>query len=164
MENQRHRTDCGKIFELFIASNSIPVNEVRYRETISRFKEILDGRTDLQIGRQWLIQDGAAPHTANEIMRSLKDYFGRRIILKKSDFSSAPRSPDLSLLDFFLREYYKKSVYRNNPECINDLRRTVENIIREISVATCRKVIRNFEKRVHNCILRQGDHFYHIAL
>ena len=33
------------------------------------------------------MQDGAAPYTANEIMRSLKVYFGRRIISKKSDIS-----------------------------------------------------------------------------
>jgi len=33
------------------------------------------------------MQDGAAPHTANETMRSLKVYFGRRIISKKSDIS-----------------------------------------------------------------------------
>ena len=72
------------------SGETVPVNQVRYRETISRFKEILDGRSNLQIGQQWLMQDGAAPHTANETMRSLKDYFGRRIISKKSDFSWHP--------------------------------------------------------------------------
>ena len=110
------------------------------------------------------MQDGAAPHTANETMRSLKVYFGRRIISKKSDFSWAPRSPDLNPLDFFLWGYCKENVYKNSPQCINDLKRNVENFMSEISAATCSKVIRNFEKRVYSCILRQGDHFEHIAL
>ena len=60
------------------------------------------------------------PHTANETMRSLKDYFGRRIISKKNESSLAPRSPNLNPLDFFIWGYCKENVYRNNPEYIND--------------------------------------------
>ena len=90
------------------SGETILVNQVRYRQTISRFKEILDGRTDLQFGRQWLMQDGATPHTTNEFMRSLKDYFGRRIILKKSDFSWAPGSPNLNPLDFSFGDITRK--------------------------------------------------------
>ena len=84
--------------------------------------------------------------------------------ISKSDLSWETRFPDLNLQDFFLWGYCKENIYRNNLECINDLRRNGENLMSEIFAVTCRKVIRNFEKRVYNCILRQGDYFEYVAL
>ncbi len=52
----------------------------------------------------WFQQDGAIPHTAKKTMAVLKRAFRNRIIFIYSgnDIQWPPRSPDLSICDFFV--------------------------------------------------------------
>ena len=162
MENQRHRTDGRvKIFELFISFKSVIATQrmlmkyINVRRAPSHICIMNVVRRLKETGTICSQDRTGRPKSALTLENIHK--FSR-------GFSWAPQSPDLSPLDFFFWGYCKENVYRSNPECINELRCNVKNIMSEISAATCSKVIRNFEKRVHNCILRQGDHFEHIAL
>ncbi|KOX73206.1 hypothetical protein WN51_01799 [Melipona quadrifasciata] len=47
----------------------------------------------------WFQQDEATAHTTRATMRKI---FGERIILKNVEFVWLPRSPDLTVPDFFL--------------------------------------------------------------
>ena len=113
---------------------------------------------------QWFQQDDPAPHTAKASMEFLKQVFGNRLIALCSDRRWAPRSPDLSPLDFFLWGYCKEKVYKSNPKTVPDLKRSVEDCVKSISEDLCIKVIGNFKKRIDLCIQLQGCHFEHLQV
>ena len=164
MENQRHRTDERvKIFELFIASNSVVATQRMFKKYFN-VRRAPSRKCIINVVRRF--RETGAICSQNRIGSPKSARTSKNIhkLEKSIEENRAPRSPDLNPLDFFLWGYCKENVYRNNPRCINDLRRNVENIMSKISAAMCSKVICNFEKRVHNCMLRQGDHFQHIAL
>ena len=95
---------------------------------------------NIDFERQWFQQDGATPHTATATIQHLKEMFGEKVISKKTTFPWAPRSPDLSPLDFFLWGYCKENVYQNNPQSIPELMRSVEEFIHLIPTAMCERV------------------------
>ena len=57
----------GIIGSLWIeeSGHAVPVNQERYRQAMADFYEILRRRSGLKVENQWLMQDGAPPHTAN---------------------------------------------------------------------------------------------------
>ena len=128
---------------------------------VKKFETALSTRSGLQAEVQWLMQDGATPHTANATMSALQESFGSRIISKKSTFQWAPRSPDLNPLDFYFWGYCKANVYRNKPNTVGLLKTEIETFIASIPTEMCQRAIKNFEKRVEVCILHQGGHFEH---
>ena len=148
-------------FEDEESGNTVTVNQERYREMIKKFETALSTRSGLQAEVQWLMQDGATPHTANATMSALQESFGDRIISKKSTFQWAPRSPDLNPLDFYFWGYCKANVYRNKPNTVGMLKTEIENFIASIPTEMCQRAIKNFEKRVEFCIQHQGGHFEH---
>ena len=58
-------------------------------------------------------QDDATAHTANSKLRFLNDIFQTRFI---SERIWPPRSPDLSVLDFYLWGAVKQKIYQNKPQ------------------------------------------------
>ena len=117
----------------------------RYRQAIADSYEILNRHSGLEVENQWLMQDGAPPHTANATMSTLKETFGDRLISKKANFAWALRSPDMNPLDFFLWGYCKQNVYKNKPTNVADLKTEIENFLAEISVEMCARVVKNFQ-------------------
>jgi len=121
---------------------------------VKKFETASSTRSGFQAEVQWLMQDGATPHTANTTMSALHESFGSRIISKKSTFQWAPRSPDLSPLDFYFSGYCEANVYRL-------LKTEIETFIASIPTEMCQRAIKNFEKRIEVCIQHQGGHFEH---
>lgn len=57
-------------------------------------------------------QDDARAHTAKDTVIFLHEFFGDRLI---TNIFWPPLSPNLTLLDFFLRGHLKNNVYKQTP-------------------------------------------------
>ncbi|XP_053382297.1 uncharacterized protein LOC128549521 [Mercenaria mercenaria] len=77
------------------------------------------------IERCWFQQDGATPHTANDVLKWLEQTFGTRLISLKTEKVWPPYSPDLSPLDFHLWGYLKDNVYYPKPTSIRELKAAI---------------------------------------
>jgi len=74
----------------------------RYLEIFNEFVDQLD---DDELQNGYFQQDGATCHTSNESMTEIESFFDDRIISKAL---WPPRSPDLSLSNFFLWGAFKR--------------------------------------------------------
>ena len=92
---------CDRIFGPYFFENEDGVTETvtgaSYRKCI---QECL--MADIHGTNMWFQQDGATAHTAKESIQLLKTLFPSRLISRFGDVAWAPRSPDLTPLDFFL--------------------------------------------------------------
>ena len=75
-----------------------------------------------QLHKAWFQQDGATSHTARQSMAAVRELFGNRVISRFSDIPWPPRSPDLSVCDFFLWGYFKNRVYTTQPRTLDELK------------------------------------------
>jgi hypothetical protein len=76
--------------------------------------------------------------------------------------SSAPRSPDLTPLDFYLWGTLKNVVYRRKPATLAALREEIEMSCTAITVDTLVNVDRAVVRRNQNCLDANGNHFEHL--
>jgi len=67
-------------------------------------------------------QDGAPPHWGSHVRRFLDAVFPNRWIGRDSPTPWPPRSPDITLFDFFLWEYVKDKVFSTPVPDITDLK------------------------------------------
>jgi len=93
----------------------------------------------------WFQQDGAPAHKA----RIVKTYLSRRFPNRWIDIGSkihefSPRSPDLTLLDFFLWGYVKDIVYAEEPTTREDIKNRIREACRSITPAVLRNVDEHF--------------------
>lgn len=141
--------------------NPTTITKENYQAVFNKFLAQLRQRR-LRFEDQWFQQDGAAPHRAKSSMETVTEAFGNRVIALGTENKWAPRSPDLSPLDFFLWGYCKDTIYHQSPSSIHDLKKNIENCIRSIPSEMCQKVINNFKKRLDMCIKRNGCHIEHL--
>ena len=80
----------------------------------------------------WFQQDGATAHTAKESIQLLKTIFPDRLISRFGDIPWAPRSCDLTPLNFLLCGYLWSKVYINRPRTLEDLKTNISQEIRNI--------------------------------
>lgn len=126
-----------------------------YRELIQQFVALLE----VNERYSWFQQDGATCHTSNETMDMLEAFFGDRLISKNL---WPPRSPDLTIPDFFLWGYLKDKVYEGDPQTIDDLKIAITQRIQEITPSMLKRVSKNMRKRVQLCLQERGGHFEHL--
>lgn len=138
------------------------VNKGRYLNVLK--KKFLPAlrRKGIDVDTIWFQQDGAAPHTAIDVITWLQQTFGRNLISLKTDCEWPPHSPDLSPLDFFLWGHLKDKVYKPTPTTTDELKAAIKREIRVISSETCTAVIRNFQQRLDVVISEKGRHLEHI--
>jgi len=86
-------------------------------------------------------QDGAPPHFTTDVRRFLDRIFPGRWIGRGGPIRWAPRSPDLTPLDFFLWDYLKSIVYQ--PPC-QDLAELKNRIHHEIESVSLKKLYEMF--------------------
>jgi hypothetical protein len=68
---------------------------------------------NLDIQHTW-----ATSHTARQSMPAVKRLFGDRIISRNANIAWPPRSPDLSVCDYFLWGHLKSVVYQTRPKTL----------------------------------------------
>jgi hypothetical protein len=55
-------------------------------------------------------------------MAAVRELFGNRVISRFGDIPWPPKSPDLSVCDFFLWGYLKNRVYTTRPRTLDELK------------------------------------------
>ena len=87
------------------------------------------------IGNIWFQQDGATYHTTEATIDVLRPVFEDRIISRRADVVSPPRSCDLTPLDCYLWGAAKDKCYADKPETIDALKDNIREAIDDLSCA-----------------------------
>lgn len=111
-----------------------------------------------QLHEAWFQQDGATSHTARKSMAAVRHLFGNRVISRFGDILWPPRSPDLSVCDYFLWGYLKSRVYTTRPRTLDELKQRLQAEIRGIPAEMLQRAMRNLSDRLAECIRREGHH------
>ena len=111
----------------------------------------------------WFMQDGAPPHYATIVRNWLNGNF-ENWIGRRGTVEWAPRSPDLTPMDFYFWGHLKQIVYSTRIADVDQLR---QQIIRGCNLINGNsdlldKVYGNFEHRLELCINANGEHFEHL--
>ena len=114
------------------------------------------GLSDEEKATRYFQQDGATAHTANSSLRYLSDVFQARLI---SRGLWPPRSPDFSVLDFYLWGAIKQKVYRNKTRNLHELRDNIRYQIATIGQEEIHRVFAYLMRRTYVCICKNGGHF-----
>lgn len=107
-------------------------------------------------------QDGAPPHYAVQVRTFLDQEFPDSWIGRRGPIEWAPRSPDLSSLDFFLWGHLKSNVYVTKPADIQELKQRIADECRKITPQMLRNVRAAFEMRLYHCQAAMGAQFEHL--
>ncbi|GFW89896.1 hypothetical protein TNCV_2979921 [Trichonephila clavipes] len=89
--------------------NVTEVNGDRYRAMITKF--FIPELNNHDVQELWFQQDGATCHTARATIDLLKDTFRDRLISRFGTCELAPRSCDLTPLDYFMLGYKVIGLY-----------------------------------------------------
>jgi hypothetical protein len=111
-----------------------------------------------QLHEAWLQQDGATSHTARQSIAAVRQLFGNRVVSRFSDIPWPPRSPDLSVCDFFLWGYLKNRVYTTRVRTLDELKQRIQDEIRGIPAEMLQRALWNLNGRLKECIPRGGRH------
>ena len=64
--------------------------------------------------------------------------------------------------DFFLWGYLKEKVFRHRPRSLEDLKERIEQEIDSIPPELTRRLMKNFRKRLQQCVANDGRHMFDI--
>ena len=84
----------------------------------------------------WFQQDGAIAHRARASMTAVRATFPNHVISRFGDLRWPPRSPDLSMCDFYLWGFLKLRVYAGKPRTLGELKTAIREKIQEIGEET----------------------------
>lgn len=138
------------------------LNGERYANFLqTQFEDYLDD-IPLQMRRDmWFQQDGAPPHNARIVKNILSEMFGAKWIGNGGPINWPARSPDLSVLDFFVWGYLKQQVYVTRPESLNVLKDRIRRACGQITPRMLQKARRNLIIRSQQCLANNGGHVEH---
>ncbi|GFT58364.1 putative DD41D transposase [Trichonephila clavipes] len=134
----------------------VTVNGGRYRAMITNF--FIPELNNHDVQELWFQQDGATCHTARATIDLLKDTFVDRLISRFAPVNWAPRSCDLTPLDYFLLGYVKSLVYADKPETLDHLEDNICRVIADIRPQMLEKVIENWTSRLDYIRASRGSH------
>jgi hypothetical protein len=78
-------------------------------------------------------------------MAAVKRLFGDRIISRNANIAWQPRSPDLSVCDYFLWGHLKSIVYQTRPINLGQLKTQIEENIANIPENTLLRAMQNLQ-------------------
>lgn len=100
--------------------------------------------------------DGAPAHYAASVRTWLDRKFPQRWIGRRGPMEWPPRSPDLTVCDYFLWGYLKEQVYRTNPTSLGDLRNRIQQCVTEIPKDMITRACHSAYERFKQCISLEG--------
>lgn len=129
----------------------------------NEFQDMLDG-LDLETRRnlRWFQHDGAPSHYQLQVREHLNQLFPNSWIGRNGPVLWSPRSPDLSILDFFLFAVLKDLVYQRTYATKEELRDAVVCAFRNLDGRKIRKAVNSIVKRCPLCVNNNGGHFEHL--
>lgn len=110
----------------------------------------------------WYQHDGCPAHFSQRVRRFLDGNYRNRWIGRGSLFPWPPRSPDLTVLDFYLWGRLKDIVYKTRPTTRDDMKVRIVNAVNSISRAEIETAISSTRTRINSCISQNGGHFEHL--
>ncbi|KAJ8947291.1 hypothetical protein NQ318_014188 [Aromia moschata] len=103
--------------------------------------------------------NGAPPHKARIVQQYLNETYGENWIGINGPIPWAPKSPDLTPLDFFLWGTLKNKVYRTLSVNLEHLKQKIRNACDELSGEMLRKAsVREGGQRLDKCLEVGGGH------
>lgn len=105
------------------------------------------------------MHDGAPCHWANTTKCFLNTKFENRWIGNNGPFHWAPRSPDLTPMDFYFWGHIKAMVQKQAPTNVQDLKEAIRQAFGQVSRNNLDSAFRSFEKRLDLCVSVNGSHF-----
>ena len=115
-------------------------------------------RREINRASMWFQQDGATAHTARASMIAVRAAFPNHVISCFGDLPWPPRSPDLSMCNFYPWGFLKSRVYAGKPRTLGELKTAIRENIKEIGEETLVRVEANFRKRLQICASENGHH------
>lgn len=114
------------------------------------------------VPRLWYQHDGAPAHSTLNVRNCLDIRFPDRWIGRGGPQNWPARSPDLSLLDFFLWGFVKNSVYQTPPTTSADMKERIRDAFRQVTHDMLINVQHSFTERIQLCLQQNGDVFEHL--
>jgi hypothetical protein len=120
--------------------------------------------TQLPIGTQWFMQDGATPHTANVVLNFLNTIFSPHIMLHHYSQGHncghfwPPLSPDLNPCGFFLWGFLKEKMFPMKPLNVTEMRAMIIQLCNEIDEDMRCWIITNMRVRLQEVVRQNGGH------
>lgn len=143
---------CGQTYGPYFFEES--VNQHNYLEMLKKFFYKKHCQMP-NYNKNYFLQDGATPHTANMVQDYLKSKFLSRFFDKDK---WPPRSPDLNPCDFFLWGYLKKRVYNPLPDSLDSLKANIVREFTNIPKKTLKSTFDEFYKRLEKLKINNGAH------
>lgn len=128
----------------------------------NNIEEMVDQLPLEVVRRLYFQQDGAPPHNARQVVEYLGDQFNGRVIATNGPVRWPPRSPDLTVLDFFIWGHVKNQVFLSTPRSLQDLEQKILEAFRSITPEMLENALRSTINRAELCIQEQGMHFEHL--
>lgn len=146
--------DLGVTFKLLDST----MNSERYLDILETvvFPILAERRNRKKIYQQ----DGAPPHFALIVRDALNLKLNNRWIGRSGPMHWPPRSPDLSVPDFWLWGQVRDNLYKTpRPKTLQDLKTRLSHILQSVDKATIKKAYDSFIRRCHLCAQQEGGHF-----
>ena len=134
------------------------VTGVRYSRMLEDFVLPQLEHHQVALSSVWFQQDGARPHTAASTLTRLQRAFPGKVLSKGASVEWPPRSPDLSLPDFFLWGQIKAEVYRRPVPSLAALKRRIRAAIRAVPRATLKAALDTLPLRARACLRLRGGY------
>uniref|UniRef100_A0A673C512 Uncharacterized protein n=1 Tax=Sphaeramia orbicularis TaxID=375764 RepID=A0A673C512_9TELE len=121
-------------------------------------------REDFEDEEFYFQQDRTPPHYHRDVRSFLDEILSNRWIGRRSfcSYSWPPRSPDLSVYDFFLWGYLKSKVYTTRPRTLDELKQRIQDEIHSIPAEMLQRSMRNLNSRFQECIRTGGRHLQEV--
>ena len=133
------------------------MNADRYAEVLNDI--VIPTMKTMRYRHHYFQQDGAPPHWALNVRQLLNDNIPGRWIGRSGTIAWPPRSPDLTVNDFWLWGYLRDQVYREpRPQTLQELATKCENVLDNIDHQTVQNSFVNFLKRCELCVDHEGSH------
>ena len=142
----------------------VMVNGTRYREFLVNTVIPKLQQLHVQPHKVWFQQDGATAHTTQSVLAYLKETFPGKVISKSGNVQWPPRSPDLSLCDFFLWGHLKAQVYRKPVKTLKQLKERIRSAVKAIPDSVLQDAVDALAVRLRECSRRRGAHFETVLL
>jgi hypothetical protein len=102
-------------------------------------------------------QDGAPPHCGLVVMALLNARFGNFWIGRDGPIQWPPRSPDLTICDFFIGGTLKNWFYATEPRTLDELRQAIVTSWWRFTQQMCENACRSVSTRLKICLVRNGS-------
>lgn len=140
------------------------VNGQNYLNFLSQELPALLEEVPLNVRRDMFLQhDGCPAHFSLNVRNYLDTHFPNKWIGRGSIFPWPARSPDLTVLDFYLWGTLKQKVYATRPTTREDMVARIRDATANISRAEIETGVLSTRERLQACIDNEGQHFEHLG-